>query len=305
MISLAKSPLAPVLGRRVPLRGPARLLFNSYATTRYQPEESTTRATTRSGDIFDVDLSSTLEWQLWAFGRYESHLSELFGHLVKPGNRCVDVGANVGVHTVRLARLAGRGGEVIAIEPDPDVVRRARRNIALNGLGNVRLVHAAASERPGQMQLYRPSPADTNRARASLLRHAYLTGDATTVPVVTVDDVCGGAPVALIKIDVEGHESGVVRGAADTIARYSPSIVFEYAPELHDAAEPTPFNWLAERGYLLLRARPVRHGITGRVRLVLERLHEPPGEGGDLLAVSPTAAADLGALLSQAGLSKT
>jgi FkbM family methyltransferase len=298
MIGLAKSPLAPVLGRHVPLRGPARLLFSSYATTRYQPQQATTRVTTRAGDIFDVDLSSVLEWQLWAFGRYEAHLSELFGHLVQPGDRCVDVGANVGVHTVRLARLAGRGGEVIAVEPDPDVVRRARRNIALNGLGNVRLIHAAASERAGQMRLYRPSPRDTNRARASLLHHSYLTGDATTVPVVTVDDLCADAPVALIKIDVEGHESAVVRGAAGVIARHAPSVVFEYAPELLDDAGQTPFGWLAERGYLLLRVRPARHGITGRVRLALDRLHEPPGAGCDLLAVSPSVAGRLRPLLS-------
>src|SRR5215472_15049260 len=96
VISLAKSPLAPVLGQRVPLRGSARLLFNSYARTRYQPEESVTRVTTQAGDLFDADLSSTLEWQLWAFGHYEPHLAELFGHLVRPGDRCVDVGANVG-----------------------------------------------------------------------------------------------------------------------------------------------------------------------------------------------------------------
>src|ERR1700761_3179844 len=124
MISLAKSPLAPILGQRIPLRGPARLLFSSYARTRYQPEQSVTRVTTQDGDIFEADLSSTLEWQLWAFGGYEPHFAELFGHLVRPGDRCVDVGANVGVHTVRLARLAGRDGEVIAIEADPDAVRR-------------------------------------------------------------------------------------------------------------------------------------------------------------------------------------
>jgi FkbM family methyltransferase len=299
MISLAKSPLAPVLGQRIPLRGPARLLFSSYARTRYQPEESVTRVTTQAGDIFDADLSSTLEWQLWAFGRYEEHLAELFGHLVRPGDRCVDVGANVGVHTVRLARLAGRDGEVIAIEPDPDVAQRARRNIALNGLSNVRVSNAAASELAGEMRLYRPGPQDTNRARASLMHHPYLTGPTTTVPVVTIDDVCAGAPVALIKIDVEGHEAAVVRGAADTIARYAPSIVFEYAPELlDDVVAQTPFCWLAERGYLLLRVRPARHGITGRTRLALDRLCEPPGAGGNLLAISPSVAGRLRGLLA-------
>lgn len=299
MLSLAKSPLAPVLGQRVPLRGPARILFSSYARTRYHPEESVTRVTTAVGDVFDVDLSSTLEWQLWAFGSFEKHFAELFGYLVSPGDRCVDVGANIGVHTIRLARLAGAGGEVIAIEPDPDVVRRTSRNIALNGVANVRVISAAASDRAGETRLFRPSPRDTNRARASLLHHAYLTGTTTTVPVVTVDDVCAGEPVSVIKIDVEGHEAAVVRGATDTIARHAPSVVFEYAPELlEDVVAQTPFGWLAECGYLMYRIRPARHGITGRVRLALDRLYETPAVGGNFLAVSAAAAVRLRPLLA-------
>jgi FkbM family methyltransferase len=269
------------------------MLFSSYARTPYRPQESVTRVTTAVGDTFDADLSSRLEWQLWAFGSYEKHLAELFGYLVRSGDRCVDVGANVGVHTVRLARLVGTDGEVIAIEPDPDVVPRTYRNIALNGLPNIRVINAAASERPGEMRLYRPGPWDTNRGRASLLHHPYLTGAHTTVAVVTVDDVCAGVPVALIKIDVEGHEPAVIRGAADTIARHAPSIILEFAPKLLADAAQTPFSWLAERGYTLFRVRPAQHGITGRVRLALDRLHEPPVEGGDLLAVTPQVAARL------------
>jgi FkbM family methyltransferase len=299
MLSIAKSRLAPVLGRRVPLRGPARMLFSSYSRTQYRPHECITRVITAVGDTFDVDLSSKLEWQLWAFGGYEQHFAELFGYLVRPGDRCVDVGANVGVHTVRLARLVGADGEVIAIEPDPDVVQRTNRNIALNGLSNVRVISAAASERAGEMRLYRPSPWDTNRARASLIHHPYLTGVETTVPVVTVDDICSGAQVALIKIDVEGHEVLVVRGAADTIARYAPSVIFEYAPELvEDAVAQTPFGCFADSGYLMFRVRLARHGITGRGRLALDRLHETPAVGGDFLAISPQAAARLRPLLA-------
>ena len=297
MLSLAKSPLAPLLGQHLPLRGPARMLFSSYARTRYQPEESVTRVTPAAGDVFEADLSSTLEWQLWAFGGFEKHFAELFGYLVRPGERCVDVGANVGVHTVRLARLVGAEGEVIAIEPDPDVVRRTNRNIALNGVANVRVISAAASERAGETQLFRPSPWDTNRARASLLHHPYLTGITRTVPVVTVDDVCAGQPVSLIKIDVEGHEAAVVRGAVGAIAQYAPSVVFEYDPELlEDAAAQTAFGALEDSGYLMFRIRAVRHGITGRARLTLDRLQGLPAVGGNFLAVSPPVAVRLTAL---------
>jgi FkbM family methyltransferase len=299
MLSLAKSPIAPVLGRHVPLRGPARLLFNSYAKTRHRPHRSVTRVTTEAGDVFEANLSSTLEWQLWAFGGFEPHFAKLFDLLVRPGDRCVDVGANIGVHTVRLARLArlaGRDGEVIAVEPDPELARRAERNAALNGLGNVRVVNAAASDTAGEMRLYRPSPWDTNRARASLLHHPYLTGDATNVPVVTLDEVCAGRRIALIKIDVEGHEAAVVRGAAAIIARDAPSIVFEYAPELLNDAAQSPFGWLAAQGYAMFTVRGLRHPVTGRVRLALDRAVEQSLEGGNFLAVSPAAAACIGSL---------
>jgi len=292
MMGLAKSPLAPFLGQHVPLRGPARLLFSSYARTRYQPEKSVTRVTTQVGDTFDADLSSTLEWHLWTFGRYEPHLAELFGHLVRPGDRCVDVGANVGVHTVRLAKLAGPDGAVIAIEPDAGVADRARRNIALNALANARVISAAAGDAPGETTLYRPAVTDTNRARASLLRHPYLTGTAVTVPVVTVDEACDG-PVTLIKIDVEGHEAAVVRGAAEVIGRDAPAVIFEYAPQLLRDPGQAPFEWLAAHGYELFRARNARHSLTGRGRLVLERLPAPPATGGDIVAVTPPMAARL------------
>jgi FkbM family methyltransferase len=293
MPSIAKSRLAPVLGQRVPLRGPARLLFSSYARTRYQPDDSVVRVTTAVGDVFDADLSSTLEWQLWAFGGYERHFAELFSLLVRAGDRCVDVGANVGVHTVRLAKLVGQDGEVIAIEPNPEVMQRAQRNAVLNGLTNVRVVNAAADDRAGEMRLYRPSPWDTNRARASLLHHPYLTGATTTVPAVTVDDISAGERVALIKIDVEGHESAVVLGAAKTIARNAPSIIFEYAPELLDEDTESPFGWLAEQGYAMFAVRAARHAVTGRVRLALDRVRDRTPEGGDFLAISPANAASI------------
>jgi FkbM family methyltransferase len=194
---------------------------------------------------------------------------------------------------VRLAHLAGWNGEVIAVEPDPELVSRAQHNVLLNQLGNVRLVNAAASDRAGQLSLYRPDPADTNRARASLLPHAYLTGDTITVPVLTVDGICGDDRVALIKIDVEGHETAVVHGASRTIERDMPPVIFEHAAELLDGDAQSPFGWLAERGYVMFAVRAWRHPVTGRTRLALDRVHQRSPKDADYLAVSATAAAGL------------
>ena len=294
MPSLATSPVAPVLGRHAPFRGPARLLINSYARTRHEPDQSARNTTTEHGDVFAANLSSAREWTLWAFGCFEPHFAELFSLLIRPGDRCVDVGANIGLHTVRLAKLAGRGGVVTAIEPDPGLARRIERNLMLNDLANVRVVNAAASDRAGPVTLHRPDPGDPNRARASLHGYSYLTGDAISVSAVTVDEVCGSERVALIKIDVEGHEGAVVRGAAGVIGRDAPSVVFEYAPDLLDDPAQSPFGWLAEQGYVMLAVRPARRPVTGRPRLALDRVSEPSPGCGDYAAVAPATAARLG-----------
>ncbi len=108
------------------------------------------------------------------YGSLKAQVAQLFASLIQPGGRCVDVGARIGLHTVRLAKLTGPAGEVIAVEPDPDMARRAARNIALNGLANARVIPAAAS--------------DTSAARV-----ADLTSSPAQVPAITIDETCPGA----------------------------------------------------------------------------------------------------------------
>jgi FkbM family methyltransferase len=286
MFRLATSPIAPLLGQRVPVRGPARLLNRSYLRMQGRPSQSERVLKTRSGDLFQATAASFLEWHLWVYGSYEAHIARLFSYLVQPGDKCLDIGANIGLHAVRLAQLAGPRGEVIAVEPDPQVARRATENVALNGLANVRVIQAAASAVSGEtVTLYRAAEQNPNRAMGSLHPHGYLTGSAAEVHTITIDEVCPG-PVALIKIDVEGHEAAVVAGAAQTIGRYSPAIVFEYAPELLADPAQCPFSRLLAAGYLMYRISSRRNPVTGRCRLELQSLHRQPRTGGDILAIS-------------------
>jgi FkbM family methyltransferase len=262
------------------------MLYRSYAKARRHPSDSARRLTTKFGDEFNVDLSSFLEWHLWAFGSYEPHIADLFRQLILPGDRCIDVGANIGVHTVRLAKLVGAHGEVVALEPDEGLVCRIKDNMLLNRLTNVRIIQAAAAARGGDsLVLYQSDDQDANKARASLLPHSYLTGSATRVPTVSIDDIDQG-PVALIKIDVEGYEEAVVSGAVRTISRYSPSIIFEYAPELLSSTSRSPFIWLQKSGYELFTIEQDRNSLTGRGRLKIERSRELPDKGTNILAIS-------------------
>jgi FkbM family methyltransferase len=286
MAVLAQSSIAPILGQRLPVRGPARVLYRSYSKAEFCEDSPAKLLTTKHDDRFRAELSSFLEWQLWAFGAYEEHLAKLFRHLTCPADRCIDVGANIGVHTIRLAKLVGPSGSVIALEPDGQIARRLRANIALNDLSNVQVHEAAASDKAGDgVVLHRPDPQDSNKGRASLLPHSYLTGSKNSVSTTTIDDVADG-PVALIKIDVEGFEGAVVAGAARTIETSEPSIIFEYAPAMLTDSFQSPFKYLALKGYYLYRISQLRQRFTGRGTLVLERLMTPPPTDANILAIS-------------------
>jgi hypothetical protein len=273
MFRLATSPIAPALGQYVPVRGPGRLLFRSYAKAVPGPRSAGRVATTSTGDVFHIDLASFLEWQLWAFGSAQSYLAELFPYLVAPGERCLDVGASVGLHTVRLAKLTGALGDVIAIEPDRELARRAAANITLNKLSNARVIQAAAADRPDH--------------------------PAAQPPAITIDQVCPG-PVALIRIDVAGQEAAVVAGAEQTLATYSPAIVFCHEPALRTDSAPAAFGQLADLGYQLFRIRHPRRRVTGRGVLGLDPLPVRHVAGGDLLAVCPADAARVRSLVRPA-----
>jgi FkbM family methyltransferase len=281
----------PTPAGRLPVRGPARLLSRSYLRTQRSSGQPERVLKTKAGDLFQADLGSLQDGPPWVYGALEDRIARLFSYLVQPGDRCVDAGAGAGLYTVRLARLTGATGQVIGIEPDPDRARRAAANVALNGLANAQIIQAAAAgTAAGAVSPGRP--ADLNPSRGMAIPHpdARLTGAATQVTTITIDEVCAG-PVALMKIDAAGHEAAVLAGAAATIERHSPAIVFKHAPEL--PADPVlgAFGRLAEAGYLLYRIASRRNRVSDRGRLQLVPVYAQPETAGDLLAISERAAA--------------
>lgn len=126
---------------------------------------------------------------------------------VHPGDRVVDVGANKGEITDALLR---QGATVIAIEPHRDMVAQLRQSYPA-----VTVLHAAAWEAPGTVTLYHSRDA----AQSSLFRANLLDdiGVSETVPAVTLDQVC--SDVAAVKIDAQGSEAAIMRGARAVLAK--------------------------------------------------------------------------------------
>ncbi len=152
---------------------------------------------------------------------------DLLDRYLSPGDVVVDAGANCGIYTVACAKLVGPEGKVIAFEPGAEVRQVVAKNIELNQLANVRLHAEALSDRTGTANLFHHGgPVAYSLAEA---------GDAASeqVPIITLDAALERAEVSrldLIKMDVEGAEELVLRGASRALAEYRPIVLFELNP---------------------------------------------------------------------------
>lgn len=169
------------------------------------------------GDVrlFVASLDRLVAALAWRFGWLERRERALVGRVVGPGMVAVDVGANIGFHTVLLATRVGPAGRVHALEPAPANFRLLERAVAAGRLACVRLHRAAATDAPGPVTLHL-SP--TNRGDHRLAPAARPRATAT-VPGVVLDALLASEPrVDFVKIDVQGAEAAVLRGLARTLA---------------------------------------------------------------------------------------
>lgn len=158
----------------------------------------------------------------------------------RPGATAFDVGANVGLFTVPLARV----GRVVAVEPVPENADRLERAVCRNDLREVQIVRAAAGRDDGVATL--SLAADGAFATTRELRKARPLGARITVPQHRLDSLwrdLGEPDVSVLKIDTEGAELDVLAGAEQLLAARAPALVVEA-----DAPRPVR-EWLAARGY--------------------------------------------------------
>ncbi len=172
-------------------------------------------------------------------GSYEPEILAVLALFLRPGDTFVDVGANFGWHSVHAARIVGPAGKVFAFEPVPNIADVLERNCRRNGFSNVEVRRLALGARQGQVKLALNSD---NPGGGSVAEFGTLP-----VHMFALDQVIADARPALIKIDVEGYELEVLRGANRTLER-EPVVVLEYNRGPH---RKRIFRYLSDRGYSL------------------------------------------------------
>ncbi|MEP6869349.1 MAG: FkbM family methyltransferase [Novosphingobium sp.] len=152
------------------------------------------------------------------------------------GGVCIEVGANIGMHAVPLSQLCA-GGLVVCYEPQRPIFHILCANLALNNRLNVRTRHAAAGEENGRIEIQTGDyDAAWNYGSFSISKGFSTENDfagpiaSEMVEIVALDKDPALADLAalnLLKIDAEGHELGVLKGAKALIAKYRPNVFVE------------------------------------------------------------------------------
>ena len=206
----------------------------------------------KPGFEMELDCNEWIQLQLAMDGEVEEDLVSVLGSLLKYGGVFIDVGAHVGFISLVARRLVGPQGTVVALEPQPYNCERLLRNWEINRFNNLHLLVAAAGDRDGFVRL--PQQANTDKARLSL---AIGMADALNldfiVPIRQLDslsEVSNLKCIDVIKIDVEGFELQVLRGANNILER-TKHVIFE---TLWDTEENLQSShkvcmYLQERGF--------------------------------------------------------
>lgn len=170
------------------------------------------------GDFYLDPGDDVIKTPLRAGRPWEPHVQQLLRRYVRPGSSVIDAGAHIGTHTLLMSRLVGPTGHVYAFEPQKKIHRELVHNLRLNGASNVAALRFALGDRQDVITM--GTPPEGNEG------HTAVGTGGDRVELRTLDGL-GLCDVSLLKIDVEGYESQVLRGAAELIRRDRPVIITE------------------------------------------------------------------------------
>ena len=179
-----------------------------------------------------------LEQEIIKSGAWEPSTTRFFRDALRVGQVVVDIGANVGYFSLLSAALVGPAGQVHSFEPYPGYVERMKLSLTANNFANIRLNEFALGDRRQRHKLFKGLAS----ARMHRWKHENpvfnKVHDEVEVECIRFDDYAAQnlTRVDLMKIDVDGYEISVLRGAAETIKKYRPVVVIEvYEDALRDA----------------------------------------------------------------------
>jgi FkbM family methyltransferase len=175
-------------------------------------------------DYVSAEILRTGAWESASWDAIRQHLS--------PGAVFVDVGAHIGYYSLKAAPVVGPEGRVIAVEPNPPTVKELRDNIAASGATAIHVQPVACADVEGTLDLFAAPRANTGQSSLSRANAAQdgAVAAAYHVRARPLDAIVADEKVSrvdVIKVDVEGAEMLVLKGAGGTLDRFHPVVIVE------------------------------------------------------------------------------
>ncbi|MCO6419440.1 FkbM family methyltransferase [Siccirubricoccus sp. KC 17139] len=186
-------------------------------------------------------------------GVWEREVEMLLGRLLRPGAKAVEVGSNMGYHTLAMAEAIGAAGHIHAFEANPVVLPLLRATIAVNGFAPRVTLHPEAALDTAGMVEFTSDPEHIGSGHLAVLGEGTNYSRRVSVKAVTLDEALQRrGPLDLLRMDAEGTEPQVLRGAA-TLLRESPELVIvtEWSAPMMAARSDlgAMIFWLEEMGF--------------------------------------------------------
>lgn len=222
----------------------ARKAFLACMLMRKLMGQGTIATVNRGGLNWQLDLKEGIDFAIYLLGMFERETVNAYRQLNLNGCTVLDIGANIGAHTLHLGKAVGESGRVYAFEPTRYCFDKLLKNISLNPeLASQIIPHRTLlvdeTNSIHSDEIYSSWPLISSDEGHP--EHCGQLKDASNAVVVRLDDFIQSEEidsVDLIKLDVDGNESKVLRGAEACLGRFRPKIIMELATSYHDDDSP-------------------------------------------------------------------
>lgn len=195
----------------------------------------------KNGIHWNLDLQEGIDFAIFIFGCFEKETTNALSRMIKKGDVVIDIGANIGAHTLHMAKSVGDKGKVFAIEPTNYAFNKLKNNIMLNPLISNRIIprqlllvseHNKNDKVSGIYSSW-PLVGTNNRHRV----HCGVEMSISNAKKNTLDNVIVEnriSKIDIIKLDVDGNELDILIGGQNSITKFRPIFVMELGPDQYE-----------------------------------------------------------------------
>lgn len=170
--------------------------------------------------------NGTVDNEIFLQGVYEPSFLKVIKQNLRSGDTYIDIGANIGQHSLFASRVVGDTGRVVAFEPVSKIYEQFKQSVILNNFENIKIHNLACGEEEKEMFIYMT---ESNMGGSSLV-FGSESREKEKINVVTADSILVDEPqIDFIKIDVEGYEYEAMLGLIETLKKHHPKIMLEYS----------------------------------------------------------------------------